>query len=202
MFDDGDEVVLETEDGLARRDRAGRPNGHLQQCTRQNWWTLPRTMREPVNRRIDFVPQPAEFAAAYLDGFSGTFPADSGAVPQGAECALTPCSAAAAVSPRGEHRPALGGSPAAFGQDQTAAGDRSDPGPSGRCVQKVTSTPLAAERGTGLLSSRKPESPANRGMAALAHGEQRQQLVSEPRSGCTRPGPGRSRGPCRRRPAT
>jgi hypothetical protein len=68
VFDDGDEVVLETEEGLPREivlaDQMGTFNNHTTKLV-----DFAEDYAEPVNRRIDFLPQPAAFAAAYLDGF-------------------------------------------------------------------------------------------------------------------------------------
>jgi hypothetical protein len=68
VFDDGDEVVLETEEGLPREivlaDQMGTFNNHTTKLV-----DFAKDYAEPVNRRIEFLPQPAAFAAAYLDGF-------------------------------------------------------------------------------------------------------------------------------------
>jgi hypothetical protein len=72
LFDDGDEVMIEDEGGLPFRLVVTDPSG----C----FWDFHRPLQEtaaayaaPINRRIEWVPDPAEFARAYVDAFVERF---------------------------------------------------------------------------------------------------------------------------------
>lgn len=68
VFDDGDEVVLETADGLPGQIVLADQMGTFNNCN-TNLVDFAEDYARPVNRRLKFVARPAEFAAAYLDGF-------------------------------------------------------------------------------------------------------------------------------------
>jgi hypothetical protein len=72
LFDDGDEVVLEDDDGIPREivvaDQTGtfaNYDGDLRQ--------MAAGYAEPINRRIPYVSDPEEFAAVYLDALLQRF---------------------------------------------------------------------------------------------------------------------------------
>lgn len=68
VFDDGDEVVIETDDGLPGEIVLADQMGTFNNCNTK-LVEFAEDYAKPVNRRLEFVPCPAEFAATYLDGF-------------------------------------------------------------------------------------------------------------------------------------
>jgi len=74
LFDDGDEVVLEDEQGIPREivvaDLTGTFADYLSDAT-----DLAPSYAEPIAKRLDFTPDPDAFAAAYLDAFVAQFEA-------------------------------------------------------------------------------------------------------------------------------
>jgi hypothetical protein len=72
VFDDGDEVVVETPDGLPGEivlsDQMGTFNNFTSPLTE-----FAADYAKPVNSRVRFLTRPAEFAAAYLEGFREHF---------------------------------------------------------------------------------------------------------------------------------
>lgn len=67
VFDDGDELVVETADGLPDAIVLADQMGTFSNCTTP-LADFAQGYADPVNNRLEVVPDPAEFAAAYLDG--------------------------------------------------------------------------------------------------------------------------------------
>lgn len=68
VFDDGDEVVLENAVGLPVEIKLADQMGTFNNCTTP-LVEFAKDYAEPVNKRAELVPSPADFAAAYLEGF-------------------------------------------------------------------------------------------------------------------------------------
>ena len=68
VFDDGDEVVIENEDGLPVDIVVADQMGTFADY-RNDLEHFAAEYAEPVNRRLPLVPDPEEFAALYIDGF-------------------------------------------------------------------------------------------------------------------------------------
>lgn len=72
IFDDGDEVIIEDEDGLPKDLVVGDHSGAFGEYT-QPLVNFAAAYAEPVNRRVPFLPNPHEFAEAYLAAFREQF---------------------------------------------------------------------------------------------------------------------------------
>jgi hypothetical protein len=74
LFDDGDEVVLEDEQGIPRdivvADLTGTFADYLSDAT-----DLAPSYAEPITKRLDATPDPDAFVTAYLDAFVAQFEA-------------------------------------------------------------------------------------------------------------------------------
>jgi hypothetical protein len=69
IFDDGDEVITEDEEGLPRELIAGDHSGAFDEYQRP-LLGFAKDYARPVNDRLAKVPMPREFAAAYLEAFA------------------------------------------------------------------------------------------------------------------------------------
>jgi hypothetical protein len=74
LFDDGDEVLLLDEDGLPHEIVVGDQTGTFVDFETDLRAIAP-AYADPVNRRLNALPNPEEFAEAYLDGFVQRFTA-------------------------------------------------------------------------------------------------------------------------------
>ena len=69
IFDDGDEVITEDEEGLPRELIAGDHSGAFDEYQRP-LLSFAKDYAQPVNNRLAKVPLPREFAIAYLEAFA------------------------------------------------------------------------------------------------------------------------------------
>jgi len=74
LFDDGDEVVLENEQGMPTRIIVSDPTGCFANY-RRPFEEVAAEYAEPVNERVERLPNPRMFAGVYLDAFVERFSA-------------------------------------------------------------------------------------------------------------------------------
>jgi hypothetical protein len=72
LFDDGDEVLIEGPDGTPSQIIVADQTGTFVDFARELAVTTP-PYADPINRRIEILPEPAEFARIYLDAFLESF---------------------------------------------------------------------------------------------------------------------------------
>jgi hypothetical protein len=72
LFDDGDEVLLENEQGMPTRIVVSDPTGCFSDY-RRGFEETAAAYAEPVNQRVEHLPDPRMFAGVYLDAFEQRF---------------------------------------------------------------------------------------------------------------------------------
>lgn len=72
IFDDGDEIIIEEDNGLPKELVVGDHSGAFEEYT-QPLKNFAAAYADPVNRRVSFLPNPREFASTYLAAFREQF---------------------------------------------------------------------------------------------------------------------------------